>query len=164
MFETLKNAWRNPELRKKLLYTLFILFIFRLGASIPVPFINTELLREYFQTLDEAGGMLSYINVFTGGGLANATLFAMSITPYINASIILQLLTVAIPALENMVKDGGEEGRKKIASWTRYLAVVLGLIQGFSYYVMLRNGFSGQSLLTETGVWAGVVLAPTLPA
>ena len=104
MFETLKNAWRNAELRKKMLYTLFILFIFRLGASIPVPFINTELLREYFQTLDEAGGMLSYINVFTGGGLANATLFAMSITPYINASIILQLLTVAIPVLENMVK------------------------------------------------------------
>ena len=164
MFETLKNAWRNPELRKKLLYTLFILFIFRLGASIPVPFINTELLREYFQTLDEAGGMLSYINVFTGGGLANATLFAMSITPYINASIILQLLTVAIPALENMVKDGGEEGRKKIASWTRYLAVVLGLVQGFSYYVMLRNGFSGQSLLTETGVWAGIVIVLTFTA
>ena len=125
MFETLKNAWRNAELRKKLLYTLFILFIFRLGASIPVPFINRELLANYFATLDAAGGMLSYINVFTGGGLANATLFAMSITPYINASIILQLLTVAIPALENMVKEGGEEGRKKIASWTRYLAVVL---------------------------------------
>lgn len=164
MFETLKNAWRNAELRKKMLYTLFILFIFRLGASIPVPFINTELLREYFQTLDEAGGMLSYINVFTGGGLANATLFAMSITPYINASIILQLLTVAIPALENMVKEGGEEGRKKIASWTRYLAVVLGLIQGFSYYVMLRNGFGGQSLLTETGVWAGIVIVLTFTA
>ncbi|MGM9612267.1 MAG: preprotein translocase subunit SecY, partial [Butyricicoccus sp.] len=95
---------------------------------------------------------------------SNATLFAMSITPYINASIILQLLTVAIPALENMVKEGGEEGRKKIASWTRYLAVVLGLIQGFSYYVMLRNGFSGQSLLTETGVWAGIVIVLTFTA
>lgn len=164
MFETLKNAWRNPELRKKMLYTLFILFIFRLGASIPVPFINTELLAQYFESLDQAGGMLSYINVFTGGGLANATLFAMSITPYINASIILQLLTVAIPALENMVKDGGEEGRKKIASWTRYLAVILGLIQGFSYYVMLRNGFSGQSLLTDSGVWAAIVIITTFTA
>ena len=160
MLETLKNAWRNPEMRKKLLYTLFILFIFRLGASIPVPFINTEALGQYFQTLNEAGGMLSYINVFTGGGLSNATLFAMSITPYINASIILQLLTVAIPALERMVKDGGEEGRKKIASWTRYLAVVLGLIQGFSYYVLLRN----YNLLNNTGVWAAVVIIMTFTA
>ena len=86
--------------------------------------------------------MLGYLNMFTGGGLSSATIFAMSITPYINASIILQLLTVAIPALERMVKDGGEEGRKKIASWTRYLAVILGLLQGFSYYALLRaQGF-----------------------
>ncbi len=160
MFETLKNAWRSTEMRKKLLYTLFILFIFRLGASIPVPFINTEELSNYFKTLNEAGGMLSYINVFTGGGLSNATLFAMSITPYINASIILQLLTVAIPALERMVKDGGEEGRKKIASWTRYLAVVLGLIQGFSYYVMLRN----YHLLNDNGIWAAIVIIMTFTA
>lgn len=160
MFETLRNAWRSPELRKKLLYTLFILFIFRLGASIPVPFINKELLASYFAQLDQAGGMLSYINVFTGGGLSNATIFAMSITPYINASIILQLLTVAIPALERMVKDGGEEGRKKISSWTRYLAVVLGLIQGFSYYMMLRNA----SLLNNTSVWAALVIIMTFTA
>lgn len=160
MFETLRNAWRTAELRKKILYTLFILFIFRLGASIPVPFINKELLAAYFAQLDSAGGMLSYINVFTGGGLSNATIFAMSITPYINASIILQLLTVAIPALERMVKDGGEEGRKKIASWTRYLAVVLGLIQGFSFYMMLRNA----GLLNDTSVWAAVVIVMTFTA
>lgn len=160
MFETLKNAWRVEDLRKKILYTFFILFIFRLGASIPVPFINLEALAAYFSQLDAAGGMLSYINVFTGGGLSNATLFAMSITPYINASIILQLLTVAIPALERMVRDGGEEGQKKIASWTRYLAVVLGLVQGFSYYMMLRSW----GLLNNTSVWAAIVIVMTFTA
>lgn len=131
-----------PELRKKILYTLFILLIFRFGSCIPVPFINTDLLAAYFETVAVSGSMLGYLNMFTGGGLSSATIFAMSITPYINASIILQLLTVAIPALERMVKDGGEEGRKKIASWTRYLAVILGLLQGFSYYALLRaQGF-----------------------
>ena len=142
MFQTLKNAWHMPELRKKILYTLFILLIFRFGSCIPVPFINTDLLAAYFETAAVSGSMLGYLNMFTGGGLSSATIFAMSITPYINASIILQLLTVAIPALERMVKDGGEEGRKKIASWTRYLAVILGLLQGFSYYALLRaQGF-----------------------
>ena len=142
MFQTLKNAWHIPELRKKILYTLFILLIFRFGSCIPVPFINTDLLAAYFETAAVSGSMLGYLNMFTGGGLSSATIFAMSITPYINASIILQLLTVAIPALERMVKDGGEEGRKKIASWTRYLAVILGLLQGFSYYALLRaQGF-----------------------
>ena len=160
MFETLKNAWRNAELRKKLLYTLFILFIFRLGASIPVPFINRELLANYFATLDAAGGMLSYINVFTGGGLANATLFAMSITPYINASIILQLLTVAIPALENMVKEGGEEGKKKIASITRYSTVAIGLLQGFAYYMMMRN-YGLMNADFAGNIWAAIVIVLT---
>ena len=142
MFQTLKNAWHIPELRKTILYTLFILLIFRFGSCIPVPFINTDLLAAYFETAAVSGSMLGYLNMFTGGGLSSATIFAMSITPYINASIILQLLTVAIPALERMVKDGGEEGRKKIASWTRYLAVILGLLQGFSYYALLRaQGF-----------------------
>ena len=107
-----------------------------------LPFINTDLLAAYFEQASVSGSMLGYLNMFTGGGLSTATIFAMSITPYINASIILQLLTVAIPALERMVKDGGEEGRKKIASWTRYLAVILGLLQGFSYYALLRaQGF-----------------------
>ena len=143
-----------PELRKKILYTLFILLIFRFGSCIPVPFIDTQMLDAYFQTAAISGSMLDYLNMFTGGGLSNATIFAMSITPYINASIILQLLTVAIPALERMVKDGGEEGRKKIASWTRYLAVILGLLQGFSYYALLRsNGFlSNNSALAAAAI------------
>lgn len=160
MLETLKNAWRIPELKKKLLYTLFILFIFRLGSSIPVPFINLELLKQYFASSDVANGALAFVNVFTGGGLSRATIFAMSITPYINASIILQLLTVAIPALERMVKDGGEEGRKKIASWTRYVGVALGLLQGFSYYTLLRS----QNLLLDTSVWAAVVIVSVFTA
>ena len=160
MFQTLKNAWSMPELRKKILYTLFILLIFRFGSCIPVPFINTTLLSEYFNQAAVGGSMLGYLDMFTGGGLSNATIFAMSITPYINASIILQLLTVAIPALERMVKDGGEEGRKKIASWTRYLAVILGLLQGFSYYALLRN----QGFLSNTGVLAGAAIILTFTA
>ena len=98
-----------PELRKKMLYTLFIILIFRFGSCIPVPFIDTALLSQYFEQASVNGSMLGYLDMFTGGGLSRATIFAMSITPYINASIILQLLTVAIPALERMVKDGGEE-------------------------------------------------------
>ena len=160
MFQTLKNAWHMPELRKKILYTLFILLIFRFGSCIPVPFINTELLSQYFEQAAVSGSMLGYLDMFSGGGLSQATIFAMSITPYINASIILQLLTVAIPALERMVKDGGEEGRKKIASWTRYLAVVLGLLQGFSYYALLRN----QGFLSNTGALAAAAIILTFTA
>ena len=149
-----------PELRKKILYTLFILLIFRFGSCIPVPFINTELLATYFEQSQVAGSMLGYLDMFTGGGLSNATIFAMSITPYINASIILQLLTVAIPALERMVKEGGEEGRTRIASWTRSVAVVLGLLQGFSYYALLRsNGF-----LSNTSVLAAAAIILTFTA
>lgn len=154
MLETIKNAWRVAELRKKILYTLFIVFIFRLGSSIPVPFVDFALLSQVFEQQTSNGSLLSFMDVFTGGGLSNATIFAMGITPYINASIILQLLTVAIPALEHMVKDGGEEGQKKIASWTRYVAVLLGFVQGFSYYMLLKSW----GLLTETGVWAAIVI------
>ncbi len=160
MFQTLKNAWRMPELRKKLIYTLFILTIFRFGSCIPVPLINTTLLAEYFNNPEVAGSMLGFLDMFSGGGLSHATIFAMSISPYINASIILQLLTVAIPALERMVKDGGEEGRKKIASWTRYVAVALGLLQGFSYYALLRS----QRMLISTGFLAGAVIVLTFTA
>ncbi|MBS5144843.1 MAG: preprotein translocase subunit SecY [Butyricicoccus sp.] len=154
MLETLKNAWRVADLRKKILYTLFIVFIFRLGSSITVPFVDFAQLAQVFAQQTSGGSLLGFMDVFTGGGLSNATIFAMGITPYINASIILQLLTIAIPALERMVRDGGEEGQKKIASWTRYLAVVLGLVQGFSYYMLIKSW----GLLTETGVWAAIVI------
>ncbi|RHV79261.1 preprotein translocase subunit SecY [Butyricicoccus sp. OF10-2] len=164
VFQTLKNAWSMPELRKKMLYTLFIILIFRFGSCIPVPFIDTTLLSQYFEQASVNGSMLGYLDMFTGGGLSRATIFAMSITPYINASIILQLLTVAIPALERMVKDGGEEGREKIASWTRYLGVLLGLLQGLSYYALLRNGFGGKTMLSNTGALAAVTIIVTFTA
>ena len=149
-----------PELRKKILYTLFIILIFRFGSCIPVPFIDTQLLAQYFEQASTNGSMLGYLDMFSGGGLSRATIFAMSITPYINASIILQLLTFAIPALERMVKDGGEEGRKKIASWTRYVGVLLGLLQGLSYYALLRN----QGFLSDKGVLAAVTIIMTFTA
>ncbi len=158
MIETLKNAWHIPELRKKLLYTFFIIFLFRVGSAIPVPYIDITALSEYFDTLSNTA--LGLMNVFSGGGLSNATIFAMSVTPYINASIIIQLLTVAIPALERMARDGGEEGRKKISAITRYLGVALGLLQGYSYYVLLRSN----DLIEYTDFWHGFVIVLTFTA
>ncbi|MGN1013972.1 MAG: preprotein translocase subunit SecY [Butyricicoccus sp.] len=158
MIETLKNAWHVPELRKKLIYTLVIIAIFRIGSSIPVPYIDTVALAEYFDQMSST--MLGYVNVFSGGGLSRATIFAMSVTPYINASIILQLLTVAIPALERMVRDGGDEGRKKLTAITRYLGVALGLLQGYAYYVLLRS----QGLLKYNDFLHGVVIVLTFTA
>ena len=158
MIETLKNAWRVPELRKKLIYTAVMILLFRLGSSIPVPYIDITALAEYFDSVSST--MLGYMNVFSGGGLSRATIFAMSVTPYINASIIIQLLTVAIPALERMARDEGEEGRKKISAITRYVGVALGLIQGYSYYVLLRSN----SLIQETDFWHGLVIVLTFTA
>ena len=158
MFETLKSAWHVPELRKKILYTAFIILLFRAGSSIPVPYVDIEALATYFDSV--ANTMLGFMNVFAGGGLSHATIFAMSVTPYINASIIIQLLTVAIPALERMVRDGGEEGQKKISAITRYVGVALGLLQGYSYYVLLRSN----NLITNTDFWHGLVIVLTFTA
>ena len=158
MIETLKAAWQVPELKKKLIYTAFIILLFRVGSSIPVPYVDLAALAEYFDSVSST--MLGFMNVFSGGGLSNATIFAMSVTPYINASIIIQLLTVAIPALERMVQEGGEEGRKKISAITRYLGVALGLLQGYSYYVLLRSN----SLIEKTDFWHGLVIVLTFTA
>ncbi len=127
-----------PELRKKLIFTLVCLVIFRLGSAIPVPFIDTESLKTFFDSYDNT--ILGFFNMMSGGGFETANIFALSIQPYINASIIMQLLSVAIPALERMVKDGGEQGRKKLAAATRYVTVLLGLLMGFAYYTMLARG------------------------
>ena len=137
MFKTVKNAWKIPDLRKKLLFTLLIVVVFRIGSVIPVPFLDRTALKAL---MDQYSGdnVLAYQNMLAGGAFANATLFAMGITPYINSSIIMQLLTVAIPALEKLAKEGNE-GRKKIASITRYVTVGLGLIQGTAYYIFLRR-------------------------
>ena len=137
MFNTIRNAWRIPDLRKKILYTLLIIIVFRFGSVIPAPFLDASALSELMASAGE-NSALGYINMLTGGAFSYASLFAMGITPYINSSIIMQLLTIAIPLLERMAKEG-EEGRKKIATITRYVTVVLGLIQGVAYYFYLRR-------------------------
>lgn len=141
MFNTIVRAFRVKETRKKVLYTMMILLVFRFGSAIPVPFLNPEMISN---VVNESGSFLGLMNLYTGGGLSKATLFAMSITPYINASIIVQLLTVAIPSWEKMQKEG-EEGRKKLNRITRYLAVVLGLIQAVGYYFLLKANGGVQS-------------------
>ena len=138
MFNTIKNAWKIPDLRKKILFTLFIIIVFRFGSVIPVPFLDVDALKQLMDYVDSTGSALSYANMMTGGAFAQATLFAMGVTPYINSSIIMQLLTVAIPPLERLAREG-EEGRKKISAITRYVTVILGLIQGTAYYFYLRN-------------------------
>ena len=140
MLDTIRNAFATGDLRKKILYTLMILVLFRIGSAIPVPFLNPAAIAEMIG--DNPGDFLNYINVMTGGALENATVFAMSITPYINASIIMQLLTVAIPALGRWQKEG-EEGRKKIGKITRYLTVGLAFVQALGYFLLVRNGGDG---------------------
>lgn len=158
MIKTLRNAWKLPELRNKILFVIFALLIFRLGAAIPVPYINTEYLQQYMQA--NSGTIFGLLNTLSGSALSRATLFALSIQPYINASIIIQLLTIAIPALERLAKDGGEEGKKKIQSITRYTTLAIGLLQGFGYYTLIKS----YKLLENTSVWAGIVIVLTFTA
>lgn len=157
MFKTIRNAWKLPELRRKLLFVIFALLIFRVGAAIPVPYINTEYLQDYIAA--NSGTIFGLLNTLSGSALSQATLFALSIQPYINASIIIQLLTIAIPALERLAKDGGEEG-KKIQSITRYATLAIGLLQGWGYYTLIRS----YGLLTNEGVWAAVVIVVSFTA
>ena len=138
MFKTIRNAWSIPDLRKKLLFTLLIIIVFRIGSVITVPFLDSAALAEAMGGLSEGNTMLAYLNTLSGGAFANATIFAMGITPYINSSIIMQLLAVAIPPLERLSKEG-EAGRKKIGAITRYVTVGLGLIQGTAFYIYLKN-------------------------
>ena len=153
MFKTLKNAWGIPELRKKIMFTLFILLIYRVGCVIPVPYIDAAELSHYFQeTLSNT--ILGLYNAMSGSGLSQANVLALSIQPYINASIIIQLLTMAIPALERMAKDEGEEGKKKINAITRYTTVGLGLLMGFGYYSMLNSA----GIITESGFIPALVI------
>ena len=138
MLEILRNAWKVVDLRKKIFFTLFIILVFRIGSVMPVPFVDLPSLRQVAVSSEGFGEFFNYLSVLTGGGLQYGAIFSMSVTPYINASIIIQLLSVAIPALERLAKEG-EEGRKKIAQITRYAAVILGLIQGTAYFFYLKN-------------------------
>ena len=157
--QTLRGAWKAPELRKKILFTLFILLIFRVGNAVPVPYVDVAALNEYFRTT-LSDTVLGLYNAMSGSAFSRATVFALSITPYINSSIIMQLLCIGIPALERLQKEGGEEGRKKIASITRYVTVALALLMGFAYYTMLRN----YGMLTQGGFLTGLVIVLTFTA
>ena len=158
MLQTLRNAWKIPELRKKIIFTLFILLIYRVGNVIPVPGIDVGTLKQYFDsTLSNT--ILGLYNAMSGSAFSRATVFALGIQPYINASIIIQLLTIAIPALERLAKEEGEEGKKKISMITRYTTVGLGLLMGWAYYMMLNNySSSGFTIIQETGFLPAVVI------
>ena len=158
MLQTLRNAWKIPELRKKIIFTLFILLIYRIGNVIPVPFIDVATLSNYFDSVLSTT-ILGLYNAMSGSAFSQATVFALGIQPYINASIIIQLLTIAIPALERLAKEGGEEGKKKIARISRYTTVGLGLLMGWAYYTMLHNYASqGFSIITEQGFLPAMVI------
>ena len=152
MIQTIRKAWGVPELRKKIVFTLLILLFFRIGNAIPVPYINTTLLGNYLDSM--SGTVLGLYNVMSGGAFAEATVFALGVQPYINSSIIIQLLTIAIPALERLARDGGEAGKKKIASITRYATVAIALLQGFGYYMICKN----YNILEQQGIWPALVI------
>ena len=157
MLKTLRNAWTIPELRRKILFTLFIVFLYRVGAAIPVPFIDYQSMQAAANLYSE--GILSYLNILSGYAFSRATLLALSVTPYINASIIMQLLTIAIPALERMSKDG-EAGRKKIEKITRYVTLVLAVITSYGYYAILDSDLGGNVVPYSGGakVFAAIVI------
>ncbi|MCI8738634.1 MAG: preprotein translocase subunit SecY [Oscillibacter sp.] len=160
MIQTIRKAWGVPELRKKLIFTVLILLIFRIGNAITVPYVNVDLLQDQLKSMGTT--ILGLYNVMSGGAFATATVFALGVQPYINSSIIIQLLTVAIPALERLARDGGEEGRKKIQSITRYTTVAIAILQAFGYYMMMRN----YNLLATgaEGVWPALVIMVSMIA
>ena len=165
MLKTLQNAWRIPELRKKLMFTLLILLLYRIGNVIPVPFVDTAAMAHYFdQTLSST--VLGLYNAMSGSAFSQASVLALGIQPYINASIIIQLLTVALPPLERMAKEEGEEGKKKITQITRYTTVGLGVLLGFAYYTMIANATlaDGTAVLAEKGVLQAIVIIGTFTA
>ena len=164
MIQTIRNAWAVPELRKKIMFTIFALLVFRLGAAIPAPYIDTHTLALHLES--QSGTILGLMNAMSGSAFSMATVFALSIQPYINSSIIIQLLTVAIPSLERLAKEGGEEGRKKIASITRYTTVAIALLQGFGYYSLIKS-FNHGALIDAHGMpswWIGVVIVLSFTA
>ena len=150
MFQTFKNAFKLPELRNKILFTLFIILLYRIGVAIPVPYVDANLLGATMAS----GTIFDYLNIMSGGALSQATLFALGVQPYINASIIIQLLTIAIPALERLSKEG-EEGKKKINTITRYVTVALAVLTAFGYYMLLKNQYH---ILTNDSVFSAFVI------
>lgn len=150
MLQTLKNAWKITELRYKLLFTIFIVFLYRIGSIIPVPYIDASMLADQFS---KSGSIFEYFNMLSGDAFSRATLFALSISPYITSSIVIQLLTIAIPALERLAKEG-DEGRRKLTQITRYVTIGLSLISSYGYYTFLR----ANNFLTNNGVFQAIVI------
>lgn len=159
MFQTMRNAWATPELRKKLLYTLLIIVIFRLGCAIPVPFLNPEALSN----MVAGGNIFSYLDMLSGGALSKGTVFALSIQPYINASIIVQLLTYALPPLENLQKEG-EEGRKVLQKITGFVALAISLVMSYAYYLTMRNQGAVDYTSGFEGVFCAIVIIAVFTA
>ena len=153
MLETLKNAWKLPDLRKRISFTLLILLIFRFGAALPVPFLDASVMQGFGD-----GNLLGFVNLLTGGAFQNATLFALSISPYITSSIVIQLLAVAIPALEQLSKEGAE-GRKRLNKITRYVTIALALIQSLAYYRILR---SNGAIMYSGSTFGSVIILLTI--
>ena len=153
MIQTIKNAWKVPEIRSKILFTLLVILLYRLGANIPVPFVDADLMSNFNNQMN---GLFEYMNLLSGGAFAQGTLFALNVSPYITASIVIQLLTIALPPLERWAKDG-EAGRKKISALTRVVTVALALITAIGYMMLLKTGFQSEvggaytSYLTEGG-------------
>ena len=154
MFETFRNAWKVPDLRKKLLYTLLIVLIFRVGAAIPVPYLDASVMNSL---MTQSGSLLGYVDMMTGGAFSKATLFALSVTPYITATIVMQLLTIAIGPLERLSKEG-EEGRKKIAKITRWVTIALALVQAIAYYFMFKNYGAVKYTSGFSSIFAAIVI------
>ena len=142
MFKTLKNAWKIPDLRKRMIFTLLMLIVYRLGAVVPVPGINREVINSMFS--GSTGGLLDFFDMMSGGAFKDFTIFALNVYPYITSSIILQLLAIAIPKLEEVFKR--EDGKKKMGQWTRYITVILALIQATAYSV----GFFNSSIIDKS--------------
>ena len=151
MFKTFANAWKLTDLRKKILFTFLIIVLYRVGVAIPIPYLNPAMLGEIAKMAE--GSIFQYLNILSGNAFSQATLFALGVSPYITSSIVMQLLTIAIPALERLAKEG-QDGQKVINKITRYVTVALGLITAFGYYMLLRN----QGMLTDTGVFAAIVM------
>ena len=145
MLQTIRNAWKVTDVRKKILFTVLILAVYRLGCAVPVPFLDSLQLKEAFSSSES---LLGLINIFSGGSFSKATVFALSIQPYITASIVIQLLTIAIPALERISKEG-EAGRKKIEKYTRYSSVALSILMAVGYYLLLKNQYGVCLLYTS---------------
>jgi len=149
VLQTLRNAWATPELRRKLLYTLLIVIIYRIGGAVPVPYLDAAVLKTWFEQQDASGNVFSYLNVLSGDNFSKGTLMALSVSPYINAQIIIQLLTYALPPLEKLAKEG-MEGRKKLDKVTKYTALGISIFQAWAYYVTLKNIKTGSALMYDT--------------